>query len=1070
MDLSTISALLDDPALAEARLRPMGVCEPSRVHEFLVRIADAGVTLDLVADLLGQFAVHLPRISDADMALNNLDRFFAAARSPLSLAALFERDRQALPILLQIFSTSQHLSDLLVTDGESYDLLRMTEGQPVARDVLVAEIVAETLAQADEKAAMATLRRFKRRETLRIAYGDIVLAQDLLVVTEQISFLADAIVEAALRAAERKVNESRGVPRLPDGRAARFVVLALGKLGGVELNYSSDIDLIFLYDGDGTTDGRRRQSSTEYFDALARELIRLLTETNEHGIAYRVDMRLRPEGDRGPLVPSLESALHYYDVLGRTWERQAMVKARAIAGDLDLGREFLAQLEPWVFRRYLSRADISGIRALKRRIEQRAQREGADHRDVKTGHGGIRDIEFVIQFLQLLNGGELPELRTGNTLVALDRLERAGCLNDRERTELEENYRFLRKIEHRLQIMFDLQTHAMPEDDEELRKLAVRMGFDAASGSSAREAFLAEYRRRTGVNRIILNHLLHLAFGDEGEVEPEVDLVLDPDPPRESIRQTLSKYRFQSVDNAYDTLMSLATERIPFLSTRRCRHFLAAIAPRLLAAVSQTPDPDSTLVNLANVSDSLGGKGVLWELFSFSPPTMRLYVELCSSSPFLSEILTSNPGMIDELLDSLLLDRLPKPEQLRAKLADLCRGAEDIEPILHSFKNTEQLSVGVRDILGKEDIKATNAALADIAQVCLEQLTRREFDRLGEKFGIPWIAETIPNDAELSNGAEPLEVRTPETRIPNPESRRCEFVTLALGKYGGREPNYHSDLDVIFLYEADGQTRPLRPNRKFNETSNQHFFGELGQRIIKSASQLGPYGRLYEVDARLRPTGRSGALATSLAELVRYFDEGEGQLWERLALCKARVVYGEPAAAARAMEAVWHVAYGRAWQAADAEEIYQMRMRLEETANPRNIKRGAGGIVDIEFLVQMLQLRHGGMPLSIRAPGTLDAIDALCDAGCLARGDAEFLSKSYRFLRNVEARIRLMNAAARHDMPDEELDLAKLARLLHYSRCEDLLADDARIRREVREVFNRHFQAESREPSIASAR
>lgn len=1068
MDLSKTSALLDDAALAEPMLRRWGVREPDRAHAFLVAIADAGVPLDLVADLLRQFEEHLPRLSDADMALNSLDRFFAAARSPLSLATLFERDRQALPILLQIFSTSQHLSDLLVTDRESYDLLRMTEGQPVARDVLVEEIATETLAQPDERAVVATLRRFKRRETLRIAYGDIALGQDLPVVTEQISFLADAIVEAALRAAYRKVSESRGVLRTADGRRARFVVLGLGKLGGVELNYSSDIDLIFLYDGEGTSDGRRRQSSTEYFDALARELIRLLTDTSEHGAAYRVDMRLRPEGERGPLVPSVESALHYYDVLGRTWERQAMVKARAIAGDLDLGREFLSQMEPWIYRQYLSRADITGIRALKRRIEQRAEREGADRLDVKTGHGGIRDIEFVIQFLQLLNGGDLKELRTGNTLEAMDRLERAGCLNDRERSELEENYRFLRKIEHRLQIMFDLQTHAMPADEEELRKLAVRMGFDATAGATARDAFLTEYRRRTDVNRIILNHLLHLAFGDEGEVEPEVDLVLDPDPPRDFIRQTLSKYRFKSVDSAYETLMTLATERIRFLSTRRCRHFLAAIAPRLLAAVSETPEPDSTLVNLANVSDSLGGKGVLWELFSFSPPTMRLYVELCSSSPFLSEILTSNPGMIDELLDSLLLDRLPTPERLRLELADLCRGAENIEPILHSFKNTEQLSVGVRDILGKEDIKATNAALADIAEVCLEQLTHREFNRLSEKFGVPWIDETA--SGEPTDDATSIVSPVPSPQSLASASQPCEFITLGVGKYGGREPNYHSDLDVIFLYEADGQTRPNRRGRTSNATSNQHFFGELGQRIIKAASQLGPYGRLYEVDARLRPTGRSGALATSLAELMRYFDDGEGQLWERLALCKARVVYGSPEAARRAMDAVWHVTYGRAWQPSDAEEIYEMRMRLEETASRQNIKRGPGGIVDVEFLVQMLQLRHAGLPLPIRAPGTLDAMAALRDAGHLAQSDYDFLAEAYRFLRNVEARIRLMNAAARHDLPDDALELAKLSRLLHYERSEDLLADDKRIRRQVRETFDRLFREASKQASVLSAR
>ena len=240
-------------------------------------------------------------------------------------------------------------------------------------------------------------------------------------------------------------------------------MLGLGKLGGVELNYSSDIDLIFLYEEDGQTDARRTVSNHEYFERLAKELIRLLTEPTDLGTAYRVDLRLRPEGSRGPLTLSFENTLSYYDVKGRTWERQAFVKARPIAGDLDLGRDLLARLEPWIYRKYLSLADITGIKSLKRRIEQRVEREGGDLRNVKTGQGGIRDIEFVIQFLQLLNGGALPEVRTGNTLDAIARLEQAGCLTPDERAKLEDNYSMLRKLEHRLQIMFDLKTHLLPE-------------------------------------------------------------------------------------------------------------------------------------------------------------------------------------------------------------------------------------------------------------------------------------------------------------------------------------------------------------------------------------------------------------------------------------------------------------------------------------------------------------------------------------------------------------------------------------------------------------------------------
>ncbi|KKK58491.1 hypothetical protein LCGC14_3043900, partial [marine sediment metagenome] len=263
----------------------------------------------------------------------------------------------------------------------------------------------------------------------------------------------------------------------PAGRPARFVILGMGKLGGRELNYSSDIDLILLCESEGKTDGQRPISNSEFFDQLAREIVRLITEMTELGSIYRVDLRLRPEGRRGRMVPTVQSALDYYDVRGRTWERQAYIKACPVAGDLQLGHDFLQRLSPWIYRRYLSRADISGFKTLKRRIERHAQRQGVDDRDVKTGHGGIRDIEFVIQFLQLLNGADMPALQTANTIEAIAQLEKVGCLSNLERTLLEDNYSFLRKIEHRLQIMFDLQTHLLPESHDEIRKLALRMGY-----------------------------------------------------------------------------------------------------------------------------------------------------------------------------------------------------------------------------------------------------------------------------------------------------------------------------------------------------------------------------------------------------------------------------------------------------------------------------------------------------------------------------------------------------------------------------------------------------------------
>lgn len=1036
LDSATLVRYLDSPSAASQWLRSWGLENVQRAHGNLFALAETGLTLDLLLVICEQLGQTLPRLSDPDRALNNLERFVVAARNPLSLGALFERDREALPTLLQIFSTSQYLSDWLISDPESYDLLRLTEGQPVAREVLVREICSEAAALPDERHVLSLLRRYKHRETLRIAYGDIVRKQPLEVVTRQISYLADAICEAALQTARRSLEMKRGVPRLASGQRARFVVFALGKLGGCELNYSSDVDLVFLSDGEGKTDGERSLSNQEYFERLARNTVKLLTEQTELGVAYRVDLRLRPEGEQGLPVVTLENALRYYDVYGRTWERQAFVKARAVAGDIDLGEQFLIQMQPWIYRRYLSRADIAGIKALKRRIEQRAFREGSDTRDVKTGHGGIRDIEFVIQFLQLLNGGDLPRLRTGNTLEAIAALEQEGCLTWQERSLLEENYTFLRKLEHRLQIMYDLQTHTLPESDSELRRLAIRSGYTDKPNSSALAQFKSEFKTRTEVNRKILDHLLHDAFGDEEVLEPETELVFDPEPSEATIQEVFSKHGFRDVREAYQNLLALATEKIPFLSTRRCRHFLAAIAPKLLKAIAVTPDPAATLVSLSKVSDSLGGKGVLWELFSFNPPSLKLYVRLCAATPYLAGILTSNPGMIDELMDSLVLDKLPTREWLDATLAELCRGAQDLEPILHSFKNSQHLRVGVRDILGKEDIQAAHRALSDIAEVCLQEITRQEYARLVDKHGEPTIGSGDGN----GNG------------------RPCSFVLLTLGKLGGREPNYHSDLDVVFLYEAEGSTRPLRPSHRTNVTTNQHFFSQLGQRIIKMVTQLGPYGRLYELDVRLRPTGRSGSLAVSLDEFVRYFDEGQGQLWERQALSKARTITGESSARQRVMEAARHCIVNPPWREENAAEIRAMRQRLEETASTRNLKRGRGGTVDIEFAVQLLQMRHAARSPHVLTPGTLDAIAALRRGGLVSEDDADFWSKSYRFLRSVESGIRLMNTSARHDLPEDPAELKKLAFLLGYDNEQSLVSDCREYMAENRARFEQLFE------------
>lgn len=1009
MEIATVRSLLEQPDFARNWLGRLKVRDTARGMTNFLAIARLGIPLDLLARLAEQLEECLPGLADPDMALNNLERFFSASRNPLSLAALFERDPEALPPLLQIFCASQFLSDILVSDPESFDLLRLTEGQPVARQTLVDEVTAEVAALRHDTEILAALRRFKRREILRIAYGDIVTGQSVSTVTRQLSYLADALLQAAVEAARRRLQGSLGVPRLANGQEARFVVLALGKLGGVELNYSSDIDVVFLYEGEGTTDGPRSVTNAEYFSRLVQEIVRLLTQRTELGGVYRVDRRLGPEGEHGPAAISVPAALHYYDVRGRTWERQAYVKARPAAGDLELGYEFLAVLEPWIYRRYLSRADISGIKTLRRKIEQRARQQGQDLRDVKNGWGGIRDIEFVIQFLQLLHGADLPSVRTGNTLEAIAGLEQAGCLTHAEGSHLQESYNFLRKLEHRLQIMFDLQTHTIPLDGTEVQKLAIRMGYTDRPGESAREIFEREYRRFTTRNRQILNHLLHDAFSDDTETSAEVELVLDPEPTPEFIQSVLSRHRFRDIPQAYRNLMNLAEERIPFLSTRRCRHFLASIAPMLLSAIAATPDPDATLVTLNQVSDSLGGKGVLWELFSFNPPSLKLYVQLCAYTPFLAGLLISNPGMVDSLMDSLVLDKLPDRQFMEFTLRELCLAAEDLDPILHAFKNDHLLQIGVRDLLGKDDVEDITQAISNLAETCLTEIAVREYEHLVLRYGQPAVGEG-----------------------PR-EGQRAEMVILALGKFGGREMNYQSDLDLVFLYEDDGMTVPVVESgyvRPRDTTTNQHFFSELTQRIIRRVSHLGPHGRLYQVDARLRPTGRSGALVFSLREFANYFRQGQGQLWERQALCKARPAVVSPRMKPIVEALLEEIVYGEPWRPEFAAQIAEMRRRLEETAKGMDIKRGRGGIVDVEFLVQMLQLRYGHEHPEVRQTSTFAAMRRLRDMGVLREQTFQELYESYRFLRSLENRVQLVSPTARSKLPDNPTELARLAHLM----------------------------------------
>jgi glutamate-ammonia-ligase adenylyltransferase len=1060
MLLEQLRSWLDSADTARPVLLGWNLRDPERGWRNLTHLAHS-LSLDVLKELCGPLGRLLPRCPDPDMALNNLERFLANPGAGEQLPLLLENRARGLEVLLQLFGTSQSFSDLLGRHPDYLDMvrvpLRRSPGPAELRSMLEADVEGVL----EDAAVLRAFRRFRQRQLLRIGTNDIIRERPLEEVTRDLSHVADAALQVALTVAIRQVGKRFGEPFSNSGEPVSGVILAFGKHGAEELNYSSDIDLMFIYREEGATRGKRVTTvgNDEFFARVVGEVVRLLSAHTDQGQAYRVDLRLRPEGARGSLARSLGSTLQYYDALGRTWERQALIKVRPVAGDLELGNRFLEAIEPFVYRKYLSFAEINEIKAMKRKIEQKASRDGFSDREVKTGHGGIRDIEFTIQFLQLLNGGDLPEVRQRNTILAMQALEQAGCLTDQEYRVLDDAYRFLRKTEHRLQLLFDLQTHQLPTQPEELSKLAERMGYLRTATLNAREdprdRFLRDYHERTEPTRRILDHLLHQTFqGESGTAEPESDLILDLNPDAETIRSVLGKYPFNDVTAAYHNLSLLAQESVPFLSTRRCRHFLASIAPSLLRAVADTPDPDMALLNLEKVSHKLGCKSVLWELFSFNPPSLKLYVDLCAWSQFLSEILINNPGMIDELLDSLVLNQPRSAEELRAELADLCRGAADLEPILHSFQNKELLRIGVRDILGKDTIRETVAALSDLAETILERIALPQYAPLEKRFGTP----------TLDQGER--------------AGKPSRFVLLALGKLGSRALNYHSDLDLILIYEGDGQTAAPPGSTRFDRfelTDNFHFFTQLAQRIIRAMSYQGPLGQLYQVDMRLRPTGKSGSLVIPLHEFRRYYNaephkaDGGAQLWERQALTRARVVFGDDEFGRDVMAVVADAAFGLPWRAELVDEILAMRERLEASRGWRDLKRGFGGMVDVEFLVQTFQLKYGRQFPTLRTPNTWEALEALREIGLMGAPEAEVLREGYDFLLQVQSRLRIVHNRSLDDIPALPDEVEKLARRLGFEapangRAAPLLLDElekhtAQTRRLFLELLDRERHA-----------
>jgi glutamate-ammonia-ligase adenylyltransferase len=928
---------------------------------------------------------------------------------PGDLARAYESPANP-PVLGALLGGSESLPEQLATRQDVFSVLFLEGG--VARAGTPEVLLSETTGVADrcgtEKEMQAALRRLKFRDVARIAARDLAGLAPLPEVMADLSALASAALEGAVRFARRQLSGRYGAPVIETEEEGRrecgFVVLGMGKLGGDELNFSSDIDLVYLYETErGMTEGGKREERVtfhEYFVRLGEVVTRILSEVTEDGFVFRVDLRLRPDGTKGELANSLRAAEIYYESWGQTWERGAMIKARPVAGDRWVGEEFLQIIAPFVYRKYLDFTSIEEIKEMKDRIDLASARARKHERDLKLGKGGIREIEFFAQAHQLIYGGKIPELRLRGTGEALRALVGAGIVPQEECDALTEAYAFLRSLEHRIQVFQDRQTHALPQREGDLVRLARAMGL--SDGPS----LLSAMDRQTGNVRAVYDRLFRAAPEEAGpEILPGIYAVLDPES-EEDPGDRLAALGFSDREAAR-RVVAILKDGPPFLRMpARARRYLGKIAPLFLDRLVRSPDPDMALYHTERFLSAVGARTMFYALLFENRPVIDVLARLFGSSRFLSGYLLRHPELMDTFLRKELPHLVKTKSDLRKELGETLAACADFEQEmdeLRRVKNMETLRIGMNDLAGALSLEEGMFQLSALAEVLLSYalvLARRE---TGRRFGVP----TVEGD-----GGKRVE---------------AQFCVLGMGKLGAEELSYHSDLDIIFLYSGAGETAPLagRDPAEFRRLSNHEYFAKVAQRLISILTTATREGIVYRLDTRLRPSGNAGPLVSSLDAFERYHEQS-AQLWERQALLKCRFVAGDRDFGKRVEEKVAQFIFERPLPPDAPAEINRLRKRMEtelgkERRDRLNLKVGRGGIVDVEFAVQYLQLVHGPGNPSLRGRSTLKALYELLRANVLSPDDFRALDEGYRHLRAMEVSLRLS-----HDASIEQFDPSRL--------------------------------------------
>lgn len=921
-------------------------------------------------------------------------------------------------ILAAVLAGSQVLGEVLAAHPE---WIKDLDPESLARPRTQASLMrawkisgAGALEKGDVELALGVLRDLKQREILRIAARDLARLAPVQEITAELSLLADLCLEMVFQACWQKLSQRLGTPHHldPDSRwqPTKFCVLGLGKLGGQELNYSSDVDVLFVYEEEGflfktpprRSDPPRGLGSHKFFKLLAESFIAEVNRLTPQGFLYRIDLRLRPEGPAGPLARSLQSYENFYAQYGQTWERMMLMKARMVAGHADFAHEFLETIQPFRYPRSLSQNFLREIAQMKSRIENEVVKSGEIDRNVKLGRGGIREIEFIAQSLLLMHGGKTPFLQDSQTLSALKKLVRYDLMSTDEADELAQAYVFLRDVEHRLQMENNQQTHTIPTERKARERLARLMGYPALA------EFEAARKAHTGRVRVIYDKFL------PGDDEPALhDFPRTFEGEESRWLAIFSAHSFRQPDQALRLVRVLVegsgfvhvSGRTSDLARGLLGQILLLCRPAGAAAGKRLSDPDRVLARLDSFISAYGSRAMLYEMWTSNPSLFELLLLLFDRSEFLAELAIRTPDMVEDLTLSGHLRQRKTAEQI---LEDLRHGARDANQgsWIRRYHQTELMRIGLREILGLADFEQNLVELTSLADACLHYA---------------------------------LEVITARHKLRAPP-----FAVIGLGKLGGQELTYGSDLDVIFVAAAKTKILPRLQNVATD------LIELLGGRE-------GPV--VYEVDARLRPDGEKGLLVNTLPAYQDYY-RIRAQLWELQALTRARLVAGDPGAGAQFLKLVSSLTNFKspsqpppaAWKPGWKAEIAHMRQRIERERTPPGkdrlaFKTGSGGLIDAEFVAQVFCLENAWSE-----PNTLRALERAEKEGVLDATDGPDLIENYRRLLGLECVLRRWSYAGESVLPDDPAALQRVALRSGFDSSETFLAAVDRLRQNIRGV------------------